>query len=159
MDIVNPLELTNNFANILSKVNVATECNLIFKVHKGLTIKDGDNEKEGAETLTKNVGNVTNDLVCTFEYSPKSLKELKELDFDKLTHLPFQVQIYFKDPSGAKKVRCITKQQQITHDKLEAEKHIDMSVISANAVQVFFPSFLVYPLLLNQLIFFRVLLL
>ena len=136
VDIVNPLELTNNFANILSKTIVATECNLIFKVHKGLKIKDDDNiEQEGSDTLTKNIGNVTNDLTCTFEYYLKSFKELKELDFDKLTQLPFQVQIYYRDISGAKKVRSITKVQKVTHDKEEAEKTIDMSVISANAVQ------------------------
>eukprot|EP01091_Cochliopodium_minus_P009235 TRINITY_DN222_c0_g3_i1.p1 TRINITY_DN222_c0_g3~~TRINITY_DN222_c0_g3_i1.p1 ORF type:complete len:714 (-),score=288.87 TRINITY_DN222_c0_g3_i1:43-2184(-) len=134
VDIVNPLELTNNFANILSKTIVATECNLIFKVHRGLKIKDDENE-QGGDTLSKNVGNVTNDLVCTFEYSLKSLKELKELDLEKLKELPFQVQIYYRDTTGAKKVRCITKQQKITNDRQEAENEIDMNVISANAVQ------------------------
>ena len=102
INIVNPLELTNNFANILSKSIVATECNLIFKLHKGLQIRDDEDEekKEFSDTLSKMVGNVTNDLTCTFEYSIKNFEDLKILEFDKLESLPFQVQIYYRDLSG-----------------------------------------------------------
>jgi len=134
VDIVDPLQLTNNFANILSKSIVATECNLIFKVHQGMIIQD-DQTEVGGETLAKNVGNVTNDLTITFEYSIKSLKDLKKLEIEMLKILPFQVQIYFKDITGAKKVRCISKQQPITTDKEMAEKNIDVNVVSANTVQ------------------------
>jgi len=134
VDIVNASQLSNNFQNILTKKIIATECNLIFKVHQGMIIQD-DLDTIGSDSLQRSIGNVTNDLVITFEYSIKSFDELKKLNIEDLKVLPFQVQIYYRDVSGAKKVRCISKQQQITTNKQTAEDNLDIQVVSANAVQ------------------------
>jgi galactose-1-phosphate uridylyltransferase len=76
-------------------------------LHKGLQIRDDDDEEKTdfSDTLSKVVGNVTNDLTCTFEYSVKSYEDLKVLDFDKLENLPFQVQIYYRDLNGKNKTK------------------------------------------------------
>lgn len=51
-----------------------------------------ENLSQANTILTKDFGNVNEDTDVCFEYQMKPLRELlkiKEIDFSKLTHLPF----------------------------------------------------------------------
>ena len=91
---VSPETLTQDFANILSKPVIATGVQVKVKLHKGLTFRNEPaiNLSHENTLLTKDRGNVTEDVVFTFEYTIKSIQELVELDDIDMTlikELPF----------------------------------------------------------------------
>lgn len=124
---VNPVELTNNFANILSQPIIASNVVSKVKLHKGLMFRNEDPEhlSEDMSLMTREIGNVTADTEITFEYTMKKISELVKMeDFDltKVTHLPFQVQITYKALDGSKCIRVITEQQTISNDRQKLEQ-------------------------------------
>jgi len=136
---VNPLNLSSDFANILSQNLVATEVNLKVKLHKGLSFRNEDNANlsEKNTLLTKNVGNAYEGQEITFEYSVKSAAELKEadVDFDKLKAIPFQAQIAYNSLDGHKCIKCLTRMHEFTYEMEEAKKDMNSEAISVNVVQ------------------------
>lgn len=137
---VNPLNLSNDFASILSEDVIATHVELRVKLHKGLTFRneEGSNLTEDGSLLTRQIGNATDEQEVTVEYRMKKSEELQkmeDLDFTKIKQLPFQAQISYSSLDGMKCVRVITKFQEITFEKEEAKKEADYKVISVNAVQ------------------------
>lgn len=124
---VNPVELTNNFANILPQPIIASNVVSKVKLHKGLMFRNEDPEhlSEDMSLMTREIGNVTADTEITFEYTMKKISELVKMeDFDltKVTHLPFQVQITYKALDGSKCIRVITEQQTISNDRQKLEQ-------------------------------------
>jgi hypothetical protein len=79
---VSPDTLTQNFANILAKPVIATSVVVRVKLHKGLTFRNelALNLSQNNTLLTKDMGNVTDESIFTFEYTMKSIKELVEFD-------------------------------------------------------------------------------
>lgn len=72
---MNPNEIANDFANILSQKAIATKVEAKVKLHKGLQFR---NELESDLTdektiLTRRFGNVTTDSMFTFEYGMKAI--------------------------------------------------------------------------------------
>jgi len=71
IDIVDPLDITKNFASILSLPILATHVNVKLLVHKGLFLRNEDElveqslAVEGRSSIEKDIGNVT---VCGFIY-------------------------------------------------------------------------------------------
>jgi hypothetical protein len=132
---VNPMNLSSDFANILSENIIATNVELRVKLHKGLTFRNEDAtqiSKDGS-LLRKPIGNATDDQEIIVEYciKPKTeLNKMKDLNFEKLSKIPFQAQISYVNLEGMKCVRLVSKNQEITF-----EKEADYKVISVNAVQ------------------------
>lgn len=92
---VDPIQLTQNFANILQLPVIATNVVTKVKLHKGLEFRNEDplNLSEDKTLMVKDLGNVTEETEITFEYRLKSVKELVkmvDLDLTKITHFPFQ---------------------------------------------------------------------
>mmetsp|Transcript_24445 Transcript_24445/g.24031 ORF Transcript_24445/g.24031 Transcript_24445/m.24031 type:complete len:292 (+) Transcript_24445:1053-1928(+) len=140
VDRVNPLELTQNFANILSLPVIATKVVLKVKLHKGLEFRKEDplSLSEDKTILVKELGNVTDETEITFEYRLKPMKELLEmedLDLEKLKSFPFQAQITYNSLEGNKCVRVITKETAISQDREELEKKANFRILTTNAVQ------------------------
>jgi len=75
---VNPLELTKNFANILSTPVIATNVITKVKLHKGLEFRNENaiNLSEDKSLLVRDLGNVTEETEITFEYRMKDIKTL-----------------------------------------------------------------------------------
>lgn len=93
---VNPVELTNNFANILSQPIIASNVVAKVKLHKGMTFRNEDPSRlsEDLSLMTREIGNVTADSEITFEYTMKKISELvkmEDIDLTKIKYLPFQV--------------------------------------------------------------------
>ncbi len=92
---VNPTQLTQNFANILSLPVIATNVVTKIKLHKGLEFRNEDqvNLSEDKCVLVKDLGNVTEETEITFEYRLKAIRELvkmEDIDITKLDSFPFQ---------------------------------------------------------------------
>lgn len=136
---VNPINLVSEFDTLISENIIATNVELRVKLHKGLSFRNENpaNLTEDASLLIKSLGNVTAEEEVTVEYHTKSRKKLKilEIDFSKITSLPFQAQITYFTLSGAKCLRLITKKQDITFEKEVAKKEADFKIIASNAVK------------------------
>ena len=137
---VNPINLSNDFATILSENIIATNVELRVKLHKGLTFRNEDQAhvSQDGSLLIRPIGNATDEQELTIEYKIKDSKELDKMtdvDFTKLDRIPFQTQISYINLEGMKCVRLVTKNQSITFEKEEAKKEADYKVISVNAVQ------------------------
>jgi hypothetical protein len=91
---VSPETLTQNFANILAKPVIATSVVVKVKLHKGLQFRnEAANSLSHENTLlTKEMGNVTDENIFTFEYTIKTILELVELediDMTQIKEFPF----------------------------------------------------------------------
>jgi hypothetical protein len=91
---VDPVNLTQNFASMLSKPVIATSVVCKIKLHKGLQFRNELVEylSHNNTQLTKDMGSVTEENVFTFEYTIKSIEQLLELDdvdMTQIKELPF----------------------------------------------------------------------
>jgi hypothetical protein len=137
---VDPLNLSKDFANILSDAIIATNVELKVKIHKGFTFRNEnpENISQDGSLMVRQIGNASEGQEVTIEYctkSSKELKEMKDIDFSKIPALPFQAQINYVTLEGMRCVRLITKQQKVTFDKEEAKKELNYKLISVNAMQ------------------------
>lgn len=137
---VAPIDLTKNFANILSKPIIASNVVCKVKLHKGLQFRHEDpaSLSEDQTLMVRDIGNVTEDTEITFEYTLRKIKELakmEDIDLTTLTEFPFQAQITYKAIDGSKCIRVITETQKISSDREELEEKADFRVIGTNAMQ------------------------
>eukprot|EP00826_Nyctotherus_ovalis_P031528 TRINITY_DN2520_c0_g1_i21.p1 TRINITY_DN2520_c0_g1~~TRINITY_DN2520_c0_g1_i21.p1 ORF type:complete len:339 (+),score=86.56 TRINITY_DN2520_c0_g1_i21:137-1153(+) len=137
---VDPINLSSDFATILSENVIATNVEFRVKLHKGLTFRNEDSVHitQDGSLLIRPIGNATDGQEVTVEYKIKPIEELSKMtdvDFTKLEKIPFQTQISYVNLEGMKCVRLVTKSQKITFEKEEAKKAADYKVISVNAVQ------------------------
>lgn len=94
VDRVDPVNLTKNFTNVLSKPVIATQVVTKVKLHKGLRFRNEieTNLAENQTLLVKESGNVTEDDVFTFEYTIKTIEELlamEDIDLTQMKSFPF----------------------------------------------------------------------
>ena len=92
---VDPMNLTQNFANILQLPVIATNVVAKVKLHKGLEFRNEDvlNLSEDKTLMARDLGNVTEETEITFEYRLKNLKDLvrmEDIDLSKIKSFPFQ---------------------------------------------------------------------
>ena len=137
---VDPIQLTQNFANILQLPVIATNVVTKVKLHKGLEFRNEDpvNLSEDKTLMVRDLGNVTDETEITFEYRLKGLKELvkmEDLDLTAIHSFPFQAQITYSALDGSKCVRIISNQQEISHDRDNLEKNANYKILSTNAIQ------------------------
>jgi hypothetical protein len=137
---VDTSDIGDNFKEFLSKPVLATKVQLKVKLHKGLEFRNElvTNLSYSNTLLSKDFGNVNEDTDVCFEYQMKPLRELlkiKEIDFSKLTSLPFQAQIHFTALDGSRQVRVITSRLEISTDKEDLKKNADYQILGINAIQ------------------------
>ena len=140
VDIIEPDELKNNFANMLKKEVIATKVVAKVKLHKALEFRNEDDCDLSANKslLTREVGNVTEDSEITFEYRVKDQAELEKMegfDIEKLEVIPFQTIIEYTKLDGMKCIRTITKVQKVTNDADQVKKDVQLDVLAVNAAQ------------------------
>jgi hypothetical protein len=134
---VEPTNLAQDFANILSTPLIATKVSAVVKIHRGLMFRNADEDVIDQNTLRRDLGNVTADTEFTFEYyvRPKVEVTALGLDLEKIEKLTFQTQIHYTRMDGNMYMRVITATQEMTDDKEDAEKGVDLEVIGINAAQ------------------------
>jgi hypothetical protein len=111
---VAPVDLTKNFANMLSKPVIATNVVVKVKTHKGLQFRNEapENLSDANTMLVKEMGNVTDDTLFTFEYTIKPIAELLEyddIDMTQIKEFPFQAQIEYTALNGDRCLRVLSK--------------------------------------------------
>lgn len=89
VDRVSPVTLTQNFTNILAKPVIATSVVVKVKLHKGLTFRNEAPQSlsQNNTMLVKDMGNVTDESIFTFEYTMKTILELLDLDDIDMTQI------------------------------------------------------------------------
>jgi len=137
---VSPVDLTKNFSNMLSKPVIATNVVVKVKLHKGLQFRNElpESLSDKNTKLVKDMGNVTEDNLFTFEYTVKSIKELLELedvDMTQIKELPFQAQIEYTALNGDRMMRVLSKTQVVSNEREELEKYADSNMLMRNCVQ------------------------
>jgi hypothetical protein len=137
---VSPISLTKDFANILALPVIATKVEAKVKLHKGLQFRNEDPAALSADRtiLARTFGNVTEENVFTFEYTLKPISELvkmEDLNLEEIKSFPFQTQISYTSLDGARLLRVITKQMEVSNDRNELEKKADFKMVSENAIQ------------------------
>jgi len=122
VDIVEPTQLKNTVANILSKPVLATGltcrviCDRRFKFARSQTFVDN-----------QEIGNVNQDIDLTFSFSPIEIFDADELYF--------QTQLSYSKPNGAQVKRVITQKKRVTRDRDVSERNITTFVLAMKAVQ------------------------
>lgn len=95
----------------MKKEILATNVTMKVKIHKALEFRNEDTDLESQTILKKKLGIVDNDTEITFEYRMKSsdvLAQMKDIEFEELTQIPFQTQIEYTKMDGMKCLRVIT---------------------------------------------------
>ena len=137
---MNPTSLTKDFANILALPVIATKVEAKVKLHKGLRFRNEDPKDLSADAtlLARSFGNVTEQNVFTFEYTLKPISELvamKDLKLEEVKSFPFQCLISYTSLDGARHLRVITKQMNVSNDRDELERKADFNLMAENAMQ------------------------
>jgi len=119
---------------------IATKVEAKVKLHKGLQFRNENPADLSADRtiLARTFGNVTEENVFTFEYTLKPISELVKMDdlnLEEIKNFPFQTQISYTSLDGARLLRVITKQMEVSNDRDALEKKADFKMVSENAIQ------------------------
>lgn len=160
LNIVNPLNLSDEFKSILENRMVATNVRAKLIVNtKYLYIRDEDQDiaetkaimedqergdektnkldeviKNRKSIITRQLGNVNIDTEITFEYGVRRLSEGEKRE--DLGEMAFQLQIFYTSPDGAQALRVYTKTQTFTKDRNTAEQNYNSrDILFTNVAQ------------------------
>jgi hypothetical protein len=159
---INALQLTSNFNNILEKPIIATNVQAVMLIHSGLRFckeidsdevvtegkenskqqSDSENKDDSGEEKeqgglaisrqTQDIGNAFADTECYFEYE---LNDKTKHLVEKLSRLPFQVQITYTQLDGARCVRVMSQCREITTDRSQSLAQANMALVAAHAAK------------------------
>jgi len=134
---IDPENLADDFAEFLSERIIAFNCTIAIKLHsimKFVTINPSDIGADPS-VLFKELGIVVPTLVFTFEYALKSPEELKQnnINITKLKKLPFQVLLTYIGPDKLRYCKVISKTLEVTNDREEASKGIDVNILAMHS--------------------------
>ena len=137
---VNPTNLTQDFANMLSVPVVATNVEAKVKLHKGLQFRNelATDLSEDKSLLARRFGNTTAETVFTFEYGMKQISELLEmedLDMSAIQSFPFQAQIKYTALDGSKCLRVITQKLGVSSEREELNQNVNTNLLQKNCIQ------------------------
>ena len=157
MNIVDLLNIRDEFASILEQKVIATNVEATLVVHRGLYIRNPDNPEEKLEKIKRDIGNVTKQTEVSFEFGirnkdgsftisiefyPSNLflfllevKEKFQIDLDQLNQLPFQVQVTYTDADGNRALRVLTQLKEATENREVAEVNAFRGVIAENHIR------------------------
>lgn len=100
VDILDPMDLTNNFSKLLTNEVIASNVIIKIKLHQLLRFRNENPDFLDYEetTFIKWIGNVTEESLITFEYTFQKIAKMlsfQKLDLQEIKELPFQVQISY----------------------------------------------------------------
>jgi len=133
VDIVDPVQITQNFASVLQSKIVATNVTVKLFLHKAFKAPtDGEwkaplGDKQWVE---RTIGNAYDDSEITAEFELHSEEQLMNLlKDDQKKEVPFQVQIVYLAPSGMRCLRVISRSREVTTNQEEAEEDVDVPIL------------------------------
>jgi len=133
VDLVDPIQITKNFASVLQSNLVATNVIVKLLLHKAFKAPaDGVWIHPPGDKLfvERNIGNVYQDTEITAEFELHSEEHLVALFKDNSQkEVPFQVQIEYISPVGMKCLRVISRTREITMNQAEAAAEVDIPIL------------------------------
>lgn len=137
VNMVQPLELINEFANILALPVLASHVELKVLMHNALRLlyvsEDQGTEEEVAFTYSRRVGNVTEDTENLFEY--EVLRDrLESLQKDQKC-VAFQAQISYTTKAGHRFLRVYSRLQSIGRSNQAPDADVDIAMLGAYMAQ------------------------
>jgi hypothetical protein len=141
VDVVDPVQITQNFASVLQSSLVATNVSVKLFLHKAFKApEDGEWVHPPGNKLyvERNIGNAHEDTEITAEFELHSAEHLSRLfspeeKSDKKIEVPFQVQIVYFSTSGMKCLRVITRSREVTTNQAEAAEEVDLPLLGIHA--------------------------
>jgi len=132
---VNPSQILEGFNDLLENNVIASDVEVKLNLNKCMTFRDEEKKdlSNDDSTYSTKLGNAVRETETYHELKFKSstkLAEYKEIDFDQLKNLIFQVEIKFKKTDGKRYIRVITQNLAISHDKEMINKQAKMNIIS-----------------------------
>ena len=137
---VNPQAILDGFNDLLENEAIASEVEIKMNLNKCMTFRDQE-EKDminDNSTIIQKLGNVSKETETYYELKFKKsiiLAEMKDINFDELKNLIFQIIIKYKNKNGGKYIRIITKNMKISDNKEEIEKIANYDIIGAAEIQ------------------------
>ena len=137
---VNPNAILDGFNDLLENEAIASEVELKMNLNKCLTFRDQEEKdlsNEGS-SISNKLGNVLKETETYYEIKFKKaliLAEMKDINFEELKNLIFQIEINYRNKSGGKFVRIITKNMKVSDNKEEVEKQANYNIITAAEIQ------------------------
>lgn len=136
---IDPRNLAADISDFLAEKIIAFDATLAIKLHISMKFVSSSLKNVGPDptVLVHKLGNVTAATTFTFEYIVKSQTELNQekIEISKLNSVPFQALINYIGPDNVKYFKVISKMQDVTHDRSEAEKNVNVDVLSAHSLQ------------------------
>ena len=137
---VNPNAILDGFNDLLENEALASEVELKMYLNKCLTFRDQEEKdlSNDGSTITNKLGNVLKETETYYEIKFKkalALAEMKDINFEELKNLIFQIEINYRNKSGGKFVRIITKNMKVSDNKEEVEKQANYNIITAAEIQ------------------------
>ena len=136
---VNPSQILDGFNDLLENEVIASEVSIRMNLNKSMTFRDKkDNLKNDQSSIEEKIGNATKETETYYELKFKNatkLADIKEIDYDKLKNLTFQTEITYKHKNGAKYIRIITKNLEVSDNKEQVNKQANLNIVSTNQVQ------------------------
>lgn len=127
VDIVDPLDLSKQVAQILSKPVLATGVTLRILSDNNLFFPN-----TGNNTDIREYGTVNADTDPTFAFEARKPIVAAEAASQ---FMYFQAQLTYSRPDGAKVRRVLTKKLELTNDREKMENHLNSAIVALQAVQ------------------------
>ena len=137
---VNPNAILDGFNDLLENEAIASEVELRMNLNKCLTFRDQEEKdlSNDGSTIYQKLGNVAKETETYYEIKFKKamkLAEMKDINFEELKYLIFQIEITYRNKIGGKYVRVITKNMKVSDNKEEVEKQANYDIITACEIQ------------------------
>ena len=137
---VNPNAILDRFNDLLENEAIASEVELRMNLNKCLTFRDQEEKdlSNDGSTIYQKLGNVAKETETYYEIKFKKamkLAEMKDINFEELKNLIFQIEITYRNKIGGKYVRVITKNMKVSDNKEEVEKQANYDIITACEIQ------------------------
>ena len=137
---VNPNAILDGFNDLLENEALASEVEIRMNLNKCMTFRDQE-EKDlinDGSSIVQKLGNVAKETETYYEVKFKKaikLAEMKDINFEELKNLIFQIEIKYRNKEGGKYIRIITKNMQVSDNKEEIEKNANYEIITAAEMQ------------------------
>eukprot|EP00347_Sterkiella_histriomuscorum_P014949 403358888 len=138
---VDPNNMRENFEDFLSQNVIATQVDLTLQISYLLKLKNVKmfDLHTREQRIIKYLGNITEDVSLTLEYSLEDIKQIIELykiDLRQVDYFPVQIQIAFTGMNGSKNLRVINEKIVISQlSKNELLLSADYDLLCLNAIQ------------------------
>ena len=130
LNILHPLELVRQLRKIAQNPTIARDVEVSIILHPILELERSISSA-GLSRAVIQIGNATKTSDITFEYFIRK----KFLKKNKLTNLPFQIQIRYKRDDGSKCIRVLSQTREISKDRKIVEETINSAVAGLTAIQ------------------------